>query len=234
MWFVVITLLFGAFNARAASAFRMSLAELENEFFDSLNQAMNANLQKRMSNKSDYSLNGVSVASGCQIFIDANARLGDQGAYTINEIVLHSSEYPSLLADSALNEQCPNYRNLEVQQRAQLIALLLTAMAHFESSCRLSAVNPDAPNGTARGFFQLHQGHENEYDGRSDSCSRNASLDAEESIDCALGMLNLQFARSGLLFDPGSYWDVLRPKGEAQSTAAIGQALGRTGLCRLQ
>lgn len=230
----LISLIFTALSAKAVDMKSMLFSELEDEFFTSLNESMNANAQKSIVRKSEYPLNGVNVASGCHIFIDASARLGEQGAYAYNQIVRHSSEYRSLLADSALNEQCPNYGNLQVSQRAQVIVLLLTAMAHFESSCRVSAANTNAPNGTARGLFQLHEGREDAYDGRSDSCSRNASLDAEESIDCALGMLNLQFAKSGLLFDPKSYWDVLRPQGEAQTTAAIASALGRSRLCRRQ
>ena len=55
-------------------------------------------------------------------------------------------------------------------------------MAHFESRCLVSAANTNAPNGTARGLFQLHQGREDAYDGRSDSCSRNASLTLKSRV----------------------------------------------------
>ena len=114
---ILFVLLISGLSAKAIDMKKFAFSDIEDEFFDSFNQAMNANAQ-RVAENNQYPINGVAVASTCNIFIDSNARLGNQGAYAINEIVNHSAKYPSLLSNSALNEQCPNYRNLDVQQRA--------------------------------------------------------------------------------------------------------------------
>lgn len=236
MWFVLISILAAALNVKAADSFHVdtNLTELEDDFFGLINSSLQRshNLDKNLT-QSKHVVSGLEVASACSIFIDANARLGEQGAYAINELVQHQSDYASLLSNDSLDEQCPNFPNLEVVEKAKVITLVLTAMAHFESRCQETVPNYSAPNGVARGLFQLHEGHEESYDGGADACVHNASMDADESIRCALGMLNLQFRRSGILFDPRSYWDVLRPNGQAHTTGVIGQAIARARLCQV-
>lgn len=230
MLLVVIAVVFGAFGARAANAFR-DFSDLETEFFSYLNKGLSDDVHK-YGIPVKHRINGVEVAPACRIFIDANSRLGEQGAYAVNEVIEHPENYSSMLSGTGLNEQCPNWSNLEIPEKAQVVALLLTAMAHFESRCQETVPNRNAPNGTARGLFQLHEGREQDYDGTTNACERNSSMDANESIDCALAMLNIQFSRSGLLFDRRSYWDVLRPQGAAQTTGLIGQAISRSNLCQ--
>lgn len=233
MWLVVISMMIAAVHAKASDSFRMDYYnELEDDFFAIINSRIGENYRKSGLD-AKHDVNGVEVASGCSIFIDARSRLGAQGAYAVNEVMSHPENYRSILSANGLNEQCPNWPNLETPDKAQVIALLLTVMAHFESRCQPTVPNRNAPNGVARGLFQLHEGREQDYDGTTNACERNSSMDANQSIDCALAMLNIQFSRSGILFDRRSYWDVLRPQGEAQTTGVIGGALARSRLCKI-
>ena len=84
-------------------------------------------------------------------------------------------------------------------------------MANFESNRDATAGNSGAPNGTAYGYFQLHKGHEQYYDGNEGTCVQNASTNGRQSVRCALGMISFQLQRDRSLFSNESYWDVLRP-----------------------
>lgn len=196
-----------------------------NKFFEDLNEEMSALVNR------SYIFNGVEMAAGCSAFISREARLGDLGMYTMQELTSGNSDYSRLIHSNAMQAYCPKYNSLDLRSKSLIWTLLLMSMAQFESTCDGSATN-QGPNGIARGLFQLHQGQETVYDGDDDSCVKNASYDDRKSIKCALGMLNGQLVRSGnQIFYSRSYWDVLRPNGEAQTTEAIASALRKARVC---
>ena len=206
---------------------RVYIQNIETEYLKILRAAYFDHLD----NNQDYILNrAVDVAPSCVAFLDGQNRLGQSGLFTVNEIVKNSKDYPDLLNSTAMIEACPNFLNLSTDNKAIIITLLLTTMAHFESSCRPGATN-NGPNGIAKGLFQLHLGSEAYYDGSDDACVKNASLNPNLSIRCTLGMLNRQFEKTDKLFYEKSYWDVLRPQGEAQSVPIISRALSNSSLC---
>ncbi len=221
---------------QATASFFLKIApKTENiygQFNEDLEKIFNAARTKKRND--GYSLNGIQLNNSCQIFINKNLNVGALGAYTINELTNHPREYPELMGQNSLSQHCANFPNLEPREKSTVWTLVLMAMAQFESSCSNNATNTSAPNGIARGLFQLHQGQEKVYDGKDDACVQNASYSEQASVKCALGMLNRQMIRSGgVLFYSKSYWDVLRPAGEAQTTDDIARALARTSLCQI-
>jgi hypothetical protein len=168
--------------------------------------------EARMYDTSFY-INGLQVDDSCHTFVslDESNILGPTGQYAYDQLL--SGQFERLINTSALNRYCPNYPNLSQQDRALMWVLILTSMAHFESNCNATAGNTGAPNGTAYGYFQLHKGHEQYYDGSEGTCVQNASTNGRQSVRCALGMISFQLQRDGALFSGGSYWDVLRPNG---------------------
>lgn len=120
---------------------------------------------------------------------------------------------------------------MSLKEKATLWTLIVTVMAHFESSCSPEAKNK-GPNGMALGLLQLHSGKEDKYDGEFNTCDKNASSSTSGTLKCALGMLETQLERTnGNLFDPKSYWDVLRPRGRARKADDIQRAIQGSSLC---
>ena len=188
--------------------------------------------RKLTENGAPYRFNGVRVAGRCSSFMNANEIMGPNGRLIQKELTENISDYVHIMDESALDDICPNFRRLNPQGRSFLWAVILTAMAHFESSCN-QEINPvQGPNGTLRGLFQLHSGHEQSYDGSDNECIKNASFSAEHSIKCALGILDYQFQNQGKLFSNNSYWEVLRPNGKSRRADDIERALKNSSMCK--
>lgn len=122
---------------------------------------------------------------------------------------------------------CPDFPFLTFDLKMDVWILIINAMAHFESSCD-SKVGAVGPNGKLAGLLQLHVGKEEFY---SPPCSRGDSKNPRDTFDCAIGMLNDQMIRSGRLFDPKSYWDVLRPQSTNRKAIKIYKAITEFPLC---
>lgn len=178
-----------------------------------------------------YSLSATAVANDCKRFISKDLFLGDVGNSIHKTIIGHEQSFPNLLDGGSLNTACRKYSTMTVQQKSLVWVLILTTVAHFESSCNIAA-HAKGPNGTANGYFQLHKGAEDKYDGNHGICRKNDSSSPEKSVQCALSMLELQFAKTnGQLFSPISYWDVLRPRGQSQKASLIHAALVKSSFC---
>jgi len=179
-----------------------------------------------------YSIAGTAVADTCNTLIDRDQILGLLGKSVYNQFIQNAGLYTHLLDGGALKKDCTKYSQMrDVKQKALVWVLILTVMAHFESSCRAGA-NTKGPNGTAYGYYQLHLGQEDKYDGASNECVKNASKDPAQSSKCVLKMLDMQLERdNGVLFSNKSYWDVLRPKGAAQRADDIERAIQKSSYC---
>lgn len=181
-----------------------------------------------------YSLGGAKVADTCQAFMTRDSVLGENGRDIFNKLTKDSEVFKAIFQGGTLIEYCPIYSTLKTEERAKIWVLVLTMMAHFESSCNASAVGKKNPD--ARGYYQLYLGKEEAHDAKMDYCVENSSLEGKLSNSCAIAMLEMQMRRTGgKLFHNKSYWDVLRPNGEAERKAKamsnIQRALSRSSIC---
>lgn len=145
-------------------------------------------------------------AEQCSAFADENG-LNEFGKLALKE--LHDPLFKPFYdgGNPDIVRYCPNYTRDPRQggmtpvQKDGLHLILLSGLSNAEASCNLKArlgkkskKNPHgAPNGTAAGLFQLHLGHEDEYNGKVSegkvaTCVKNASKSARLSIRCVLGM----------------------------------------------
>ena len=208
-----------AFNPQ----FEISNQDAE-EFVDLINRY-------QLFNDTAYNLNGTQVSDNCTVFMDKANAMGDLGKYISQELQTNSKKYSNLLNASSLNLACPKYPKMDLKQKSVVITLMLTAMAHFESSCNINA-STKGPNGRTGGFWQLHKGKEQNYDSQ-DICQMNDSLKPAASARCTLSMLDDQVKRAnGEIFSRGSYWDVLRPQGRAKKAGVIKRTLQNFSLCK--
>ena len=126
------------------------------------------------------------------------------------------------------DKYCPLYPNLSERNKQHVWALVLTAMAFFESSCDPKRTGV-GPNGDLMGLLQLHLDKEQGY---SKGCNKGDSRTAKGNISCSLAMLNDQLRRGEPLFSTKSYWDVLRPQAKTKRALKIMAVLKHNGLCK--
>lgn len=159
--------------------------------------------------------------------------VGDGEVNKWGEVVqkeLSKDKYGALLKQGPkdIGLYCPNFSGMNMDERKSLNILILTAMAHYESSCNFREKAP-GPNGTAAGLLQLHRGKEGQY---SSGCRNGDSASAERTLICGLSMLNDQVvARGERLFSSASYWEVLRPRGRSQKAKKIMAAINKFSAC---
>lgn len=215
------------------------------EFAEEINRA-------QLMVESAYSLSTIKVDDKCTALMDGRMISGNVGRmisqlFLDNTKSLHKNpkaleKVPAdkklkifddlYIGGSVKSKYCPMYSKMTAKERSIVWVFILTAMAHFESNCKGTAVQPAGPNGTAYGFYQLHRGHEQDYDGKKDICRQGDAGQPVRSSQCALAMLEQQFeARQGELFSQKSYWCVLRPAGESKKAFVIRKALMNSSLC---
>lgn len=115
----------------------------------------------------------------------------------------------------AFRRLCPAYRSMNVEQKKNLLVLILMAQANWESSCRPNAINRSCPNGTCYGILQLHLGRERSYVRGAEFkpyCPVKASKSAKQSLSCGLAML-MEDLDDGekIVGNSNSHWEVFRP-----------------------
>ena len=149
---------------------------------------------------------------------------------------LSPSKFPKLFehqikkgAPTDLLKYCPNYPNLRDDQKKLIIMRILDAMVFFESTC-ISTARAKGPYGTAFGILQLHYGREDDY---ARQCRKYDSKSPKRSINCALDMLHDQIENTQRIFSSGSYWDVLRPRGQAKKAYKIASHIWYYPLCQI-
>ncbi len=218
MLVAIVVVSSAAVQAKAGSAF--TYEEVSNQSIEQFIDIINND-----NDLFDFPINGVEVDDRCSKFMDANLVLGRLGEYIKNEIKTNSRKYPYMLSSSQMKSLCPKYGAMNLNDKAFMWTLVMTTMAHLESSCNIRA-SIKGPNGKTSGFYQLHSGKEDYYDGDKSECFKFAGTDPESSSRCALAMLDLQMKNNdGLLFAKKSYWDVLRPNGPASSLSKAPQKI---------
>ncbi len=207
-----------------ATADTISYPATSHEFTEIVNRLQ---LQKDIT----YKLGGLPMADACVSMMNQSQIIGKVGESIFKELTLNSELYSLLLEGGDVKRYCRKYPVLSINQKAFVWVLVLTTMAHFESSCSEKA-SARGPNGTAYGYFQLHKGKEDQYLRNSTACVKNASTNPAQSSRCTLGMLEKQMERSNrVLFYNKSYWEVLRPNGPADKAKLIAKALTAASLC---
>lgn len=177
-----------------------------------------------------YSLGGIPISDDCVAMMNANQTTGKVGEAIFKELTAKADLYSLLLEGGDVKRYCKKYSDMSKNQRALVWVLILTTMAHFESSCSEKA-SARGPNGTAYGYYQLHKSKEDQYLGGG-ACTKNSSANAVSSSRCTLSMLEKQMERSNrILFSNKSYWEVLRPNGPADKAKLIAKALTVSSLC---
>lgn len=162
-------------------------------------------------------LERVIAEEGWQNSCDGFVKDGEIGLY--GQIVREEIMKPAALknikeGDADLNRLCPNYPAMNTSSKANVILLIMTSMAFEESTCNNNK-SARGPNGTAKGFFQLHAGKESEY---SPDCINHDSRTPRGSITCALSILDKQMSEGNLFRQDENYWDVLRPRRWSKKT----------------
>jgi hypothetical protein len=178
-----------------------------------------------------YKLSGTEVADECVAIMNQQQVLGEVGAFISQAFIENASRLPLLVEGKSMNRYCKNYSKMSEKEKSIVWVLVMTTVAHFESSCKPKA-SAQGPNGTAYGYYQLHKGQEQNYDDRKGFCKKGDAGKPKDASRCVLGMLEKQFDRqNGELFSKASYWDVLRPNGSSQKSRIIRKALERSSFC---
>lgn len=218
---VFFTTLFLGLNSQAQY---LNMSDYVDELVEIANQV-------QMSHDVTYQIGGTNVSDSCVAFMDKSLILGDVGKAIFTSMREKKSSFPHLMQGGTLSKYCSKYPQMEDEQKMMIWVMVLTMVAHFESSCNIKA-KAKGPNGTAKGYYQLHAGKEQNYDNDLDMCVKNASSSGKLSSKCTLAMLEKQLDRdNGQLFSSKSYWDVLRPNGAAQKADDIQRTLKKSSLC---
>jgi len=223
----------------SVNAQAMSAAEYDNytevlapSYIEEFANAIN---MSQLSVNVSYPLSTTEVDDRCVALMDGKMISGEVGK-ALSQIYLENQTNFShlVLGGSVKNKYCPRYGKMTAKEKSIVWVFILTAMAHFESNCSKTAA-AKGPNGTAYGYFQLHKGHESEYDGDKGICKNGDAGKPAAASKCTLAMLDKQFEnRQGELFSNKSYWDVLRPTGSSKKWSVIRKALMRSSLCNPQ
>lgn len=146
-----------------------------------------------------------------QKFIDKDGRLGPWGRIVRDEIRERKSEFVKNEPPDVM-QMCPGYKNMDEKKREEFWIHAFMSLASPESSCNEGARNPNAPNGTAKGLFQLEKPVCDGVNVRGDL------YDGQVNTRCAVRLLGVELARRDNLMSPTSrardsrrtYWGPLR------------------------
>jgi hypothetical protein len=229
-WVRFILVLAGVYFNHSAFAGNLSPEEIMAKNY--LIEAVNTINRLQMQNDVVYEVNNVKVADACVSFMDKSAVLGSNGKDIYQKFIKHADLLPNLVEGGSVQKDCKPYSNMRLEEKGLVWVVIMTMIAHFESSCEIKAER-EGPNGTASGYYQLHLNNEAMYDGKGlELCEKGASRKSEKSNSCALGIMQYQFEKQNdNLFSPKSYWDVLRPAGESKKTKLIRKAIQNMNLC---
>lgn len=141
---------------------------------------------------------------GCSNFITSSGRYGPWGAYAYE--LLKTAKYKKMLSSAFVGSSCPRFSRFSDHQKRDFLAYTLAAMSHGESSCNPYIREQQGPNGILSGLFQLHKHRTQNYA----YCPRIETRNPSQSVMCVTEMFRYYADRGMHLFDPRSYWDVLR------------------------
>lgn len=216
-------------NAMSAAEYDRYTDVLMPSYIEEFAEAVN---MSQLSENVSYKLSTAEVDDKCVAMMDGKMMAGDVGKALSQIFLDNSAKLGSLVEGGSVKAKyCSRYGKMTAKEKSIVWVFILTAMAHFESNCTRTA-SAKGPNGTAYGYFQLHRGHEQEYDGDKGICQKGDAAKPVAASRCTLSMLDKQFVnRQGELFSNKSYWDVLRPTGTSKKWSVIKKALMQSSLC---
>ncbi len=145
-------------------------------------------------------------AEGCDHFMNKDGKMGPWGSWAFQLIKDKPKSFGANIPDD-ITKWCPNYPNMSKGQRDLFWVWTMMAMSSSESSCKPKNDNPNAPNGTAVGLFQLE----------SRVCPKASDLhNPNQNITCAVDLLASELDSRDNLMTPtskgskGTYWGPLR------------------------
>lgn len=160
-----------------------------------------------MSVGADATLN---FGAGCDKFMNREGKLGPWGQYALQLIQDKPDSFGDNVPDD-INQWCPKYKSMkegeDVSKRELYWVWILMSMASSESSCNPRADNPNAPDGVAKGLFQVWK----------PVCPKARNLsNPYENIQCAVDLLGKEMTNRDSIMTPtskgreGTYWGPLR------------------------
>lgn len=148
----------------------------------------------------------VNYPKGCENrFIDKEGRLGPYGRTALAEIKSKPNSYVNNVP-SDFATLCPRYKGMDNEKREQFWVWAFSSLAAPESSCNPNAANPNAPNGTAKGLFQLEKP-------LCDRFGETGNLyNGHVNVRCAVRALASELRKRDTLTlcKRGTYWGPLR------------------------
>lgn len=152
----------------------------------------------------------LNFGKGCDKFMNRDGQLGPWGQYALSLI----KEKPEAFGDNVpddISQWCPKYKNMkqgeDVSKRELYWVWILMSMASSESSCDPRRDNPNAPDGVAKGLFQVWK----------PVCPKARNLsNPYENIQCAVDLLAKEMGKRDTIMTPtskgreGTYWGPLR------------------------
>jgi hypothetical protein len=150
------------------------------------------------------------MQSGCTQFMDNQGRMGPWGSWALQLIKDKPDSFGENVPDD-IRKWCPNYPKMKPAQRELFWVWAMMSMASSESSCKPTADNKNAPNGTAMGLFQLEYNKCPKASRSSDDLHK-----PKHNITCAVDLLANELQNRDQLMTPtskgskGTYWGPLR------------------------
>jgi hypothetical protein len=186
----------------------------------------------------------------CTNFIKDNGKLGDWGKMIDDYIEEKGGAKSQFLKDevqgmTAAPKTCPNWYNLNSEERKRFWVWMFASIAQVESSCDQTQVNNGKvpnPSDRPRGLFQLNTLKKNR-EWRGSNCKFPSgaahTTKPKNQIRCSMDIMNEilkgkggMYKANGKIFPTNSYWEKLRPN-HSQSGGPIGELVRKFPLCKL-
>lgn len=176
----------------------------------------------------------------CDNFINSNGKLGPWGK-AIDDYIIAQGNSSIFLSDRLNGFErdpgfCPNWKKLTAEQKRHFWAWTFAAIAWKESTCKPTAKNRKASNGTAVGLLQMDE-KQKDRKWRGRYCAVASVVGAEANVRCGMDIMSElligkegEYRSNGMLYGKknGSYWEQLRhPDG-----GKIGELIRQNPLCR--
>lgn len=188
----------------------------------------------------EYKKNALYFSKKCESFIKADGTLGDWGRMIYDyieetEVQKDMFLYDEIKGMTARPYTCPNWYNLNEEQRKRFWVWMFASIAQVESSCDPVQVNNGiVPDATDRptGLFQLNQ-QKSARQWRGPNCKfpsgHTETIKVKNQIRCSMDiMFDILLAKKGIyrangkIFPTNSYWEKLRGN-HSQTGGPIGE-----------
>ncbi|ATH09329.1 hypothetical protein BIY24_15675 [Halobacteriovorax marinus] len=199
----------------------------------------------------EHRKDGLYFNEKCTNFIKANGESGEWGNLITSYIDEVGGEDSLFLNDelrgmTAQPRTCPNWYNLNTNQRKEFWVWMMASIAHIESSCDKSKVNTGRvpnPSDRPRGLFQLNTLKKNR-SWRGSNCKFPSGAEHTNKpvnqIRCSMDIMHEllkgkggEYKSNGKIFPTNSYWEKLRPS-NSKTGGKIGKLVRGYPPCKVE